>query len=99
MASGLCSVRFVSARLSCGGAGPGAGPASNNSLLVPRAVYSAASAALVLAPGFRRPWRPWVRRVGWMAVTSTLAARAALFLPVWVRARGLAVYMVMFTVR
>jgi MFS family permease len=35
--------------------------------------------------------------LAWMAVTSTLAAQLQLFLRVWVRARGLAVYMVMFT--
>jgi quinol monooxygenase YgiN len=32
-----------------------------------------------------------------MAVTSTLAAELQLFLPVWVRARGLAIYMITFT--
>ena len=32
-----------------------------------------------------------------MAVTTTLAAELQLFLPVWVRARGLAVYMLIFT--
>ena len=35
--------------------------------------------------------------LAWMAVTSTLAAELQLFLPVWVRARGLAVYMLIFT--
>ena len=32
-----------------------------------------------------------------MAATSTLAAELQLFLPAWVRARGLAVYTVIFT--
>jgi MFS family permease len=35
--------------------------------------------------------------VAWMAVTSTLAAELQLFLPVWVRARALAVFMLTFT--
>jgi quinol monooxygenase YgiN len=35
--------------------------------------------------------------LAWMAVTSTLVAELQLFLPTWVRARGLAVYTVTFT--
>ena len=35
--------------------------------------------------------------VAWMAMTSTLAAELQLFLPVWVRARALAVFMLTFT--
>ena len=35
--------------------------------------------------------------VAWMALTSTLAAELQLFLPVWVRARALAVFMLTFT--
>ena len=35
--------------------------------------------------------------LAWMAVTSTLAAELQLFLPAWVRARGLAIYTVTFT--
>jgi MFS family permease len=61
-------------------------------------VYAAASAALVLTPSFPAALVSLVfAGLAWMAVTSTLAAELQLFLPVWVRARGLAVYMVMFT--
>ena len=35
--------------------------------------------------------------LSWTAVISTLIAELQLFLPVWVRARGIAVYMVFFT--
>jgi MFS family permease len=35
--------------------------------------------------------------VAWMAMTSTLAAELQLFLPVWVRARALAAFMLTFT--
>jgi quinol monooxygenase YgiN len=35
--------------------------------------------------------------MAWMAMTSTLAAELQLFLPVWVRARALAVFMLTFT--
>ena len=46
----------------------------------------------------RRPWSILVLAgLAWMAVISTLNAELQLFLPVWVRARGLAVYMVVFT--
>jgi MFS family permease len=72
---------------------------SNNSMLgIAGVVYAAASAGLVLAPGFFAALVILVfAGLAWMAVTSTLAAELQLFLPVWVRARGLAVYMVMFT--
>ena len=35
--------------------------------------------------------------LAWTAVISTLNAELQLFLPVWVRARGLAIYMITFT--
>ena len=35
--------------------------------------------------------------LAWTTVISTLNAELQMFLPVWVRARGLAVYLVMFT--
>ena len=72
---------------------------SNNAMLgAAGVVYAAASAALVLAPGFLAALGILVfAGLAWMAVTTTLAAELQLFLPVWVRARGLAVYMVMFT--
>jgi MFS family permease len=72
---------------------------SNNGMLgVAGVLYAAASAALVLAPGFPAALATLVfAGLAWMAVTTTLAAELQLFLPVWVRARGLAVYMVIFT--
>jgi MFS family permease len=72
---------------------------SNNGMLGAAGVlYAAASAALVLAPGFPAALATLVcAGLAWMAVTSTLAAELQLFLPAWVRARGLAVYMVIFT--
>jgi hypothetical protein len=47
--------------------------------------FLAAIAALVLSG------------LAWMAVTSTLQAELQLMLPAWVRARGVAVYLVTFT--
>ena len=53
---------------------------------------------VVLVPSF---WAAMVVLVfaglAWTAVISTLNAELQLFLPVWVRARGLAIYMVNFT--
>jgi MFS family permease len=61
-------------------------------------VYAAASAVIVLAPGFPAALATLVfAGLAWMAATSTLAAELQLFLPAWVRARGLAVYTVTFT--
>jgi MFS family permease len=72
---------------------------SNNGMLGGAGVlYAAATAALVLTPSFPAALAALVfAGLAWMAVTSTLAAELQLFLPVWVRARGLAVYMVIFT--
>jgi MFS family permease len=61
-------------------------------------LYAAALAAIILAPSFPAALVTLVLAgLAWMAVTSTLAAELQLFLPVWVRARGLAVYVVVFT--
>ena len=61
-------------------------------------VYAAASALIVLVPSFPAALATLVfAGLAWMAVTSTLAAELQLFLPTWVRARGLAVYTVTFT--
>ena len=61
-------------------------------------VYAAASAVIVLVPNFPAALVTLVfAGLAWMAVTSTLAAELQLFLPAWVRARGLAVYTVTFT--
>jgi MFS family permease len=98
MASGPCSARSASARWSVV-LGRVRDRLSNNGMLGAAGVlYAAASAALVLAPGFLAALATLVcAGLAWMAVTSTLAAELQLFLPAWVRARGLAVYMVSFT--
>ena len=75
------------------------GRLSNNGMLgVAGVVYAAASAAIVLTPSFPAALATLVfAGLAWMAATSTLAAELQLFLPAWVRARGLAVYTVIFT--
>jgi hypothetical protein len=61
-------------------------------------VYAAALALIVLVPNFPAALVTLVfAGLAWMSVTSTLAAELQLFLPAWVRARGLAVYTVTFT--
>jgi MFS family permease len=72
---------------------------SNNGMLgAAGVVYAAATAVIVLAPGFPAALATLVfAGLAWMAATSTLAAELQLFLPAWVRARGLAVYTVTFT--
>ena len=63
-------------------------------------LYAAATAVIVLAPGFPAGLATLVfAGLAWMAATSTLAAELQLFLPAWVRARGLAIYTVTFTGR
>jgi MFS family permease len=75
------------------------GRLSNNGMLGGAGVvYAAASAVIVLTPSFPAALATLVfAGLAWMAVTSTLAAELQLFLPAWVRARGLAVYTVIFT--
>jgi MFS family permease len=72
---------------------------TNNGMLgVAGILYAAASAVIVLTPSFPAALATLVfAGLAWMAVTSTLAAELQLFLPAWVRARGLAVYTVIFT--
>jgi MFS family permease len=72
---------------------------SNNGMLGGAGLlYAAATAVIVLAPGFPAALATLVfAGLAWMAATSTLAAELQLFLPSWVRARGLAVYTVTFT--
>ena len=61
-------------------------------------LYAAGLATIVLAPNFGVALVILVfMGLAWTAVISTLNSELALFLPVWVRARGLAVYMVVFT--
>jgi MFS family permease len=71
---------------------------SNGLLTVAGVLYAAASAVIVLTFSFAAALATLVfAGLAWMAVTSTLAAELQLFLPVWVRARGLAIYMITFT--
>ncbi len=61
-------------------------------------LYAAAQAGTVPAPSFPAALTSlMLAGLAWMAVTSTLVAELQLFLPAWVRARGLAVYAVTFT--
>jgi MFS family permease len=60
-------------------------------------LYAAALAAVVAVPSFPVAFAALVfAGLAWMAVTSTLQAELQLVLPVWVRARGLAIYTVTF---
>jgi MFS family permease len=72
---------------------------STNGLLTAAGILSAAaSAVIVLTSSFVAALVTLVfAGLAWMAMTSTLAAELQLFLPVWVRARGLAIYMITFT--
>jgi MFS family permease len=71
---------------------------ANGILAAAGIVYVAVLAGIVLVPNFAAAVATLVLAgLGWMAVTSTLVAELQLFLPGWVRARGLAVYTVTFT--
>jgi MFS family permease len=72
---------------------------STNGLLTAAGVlYAAALAVIVLTFSVPAALATLVLAgVAWMAMTSTLAAELQLFLPVWVRARALAVFMLTFT--
>ena len=72
---------------------------STNGLLgLAGVAYATASAVIVLLPSFVAALATLLLAgLAWMAVTSTLVAELQLFLPAWVRARGLAVYTVIFT--
>jgi MFS family permease len=72
---------------------------STNGLLGAAGIfYAAALAVIVLVPNFPTALVTLVfAGLSWTAVISTLIAELQLFLPVWVRARGIAVYMVIFT--
>src|SRR5215216_3256334 len=60
--------------------------------------YALVLAAIVLTDNFPIALVTLVLAgVAWIAVISTLNAELQLFLPVWVRARGLGIYMVTFT--
>ena len=72
---------------------------STNGLLTPAAlIFSAALVIIVLTNNFFVALTILVfSGLAWTAVLSTLNAELQVFLPVWVRARGLAVYMITFT--
>jgi MFS family permease len=72
---------------------------STNGLLTAAGVlFAAALAMIVLIPSFLAAMAILVfAGLAWTTVISTLNAELQLFLPVWVRARGLAIYMVTFT--
>jgi MFS family permease len=60
-------------------------------------LYAAALAAIVLTPSFAAALTILVfAGLSWMAATSTLQADLQLVLPIWVRARGVAVYAITF---
>jgi MFS family permease len=60
-------------------------------------LYAAALAVIILVPNFLAALATLVLSgMAWMAVTSTLQAELQLILPMWVRARGLAIYTVIF---
>jgi quinol monooxygenase YgiN len=60
-------------------------------------LYAAALAVIVLLPSFPAALTTLVvAGVAWMAATSTLQAELQLVLPVWVRARGVAIYAITF---
>jgi MFS family permease len=72
--------------------------ASTNGMLgMGGVLYAAALAAVVVVPSFPAAVAALVfAGLAWMAVTSTLQAELQLGLPVWVRARSLAIYTVTF---
>ncbi|MDP9382613.1 MAG: MFS transporter, partial [Chloroflexota bacterium] len=71
---------------------------TNGTLGAAVVLYAAAQAGIVLAPNFPAALATLVLAgLSWMAVTSTLVSELQLFLPAWVRARGLAVFTVTFT--
>jgi predicted MFS family arabinose efflux permease len=71
---------------------------SNAMLLIASLVYAAALVALVLVPNAAVILVVLIPTgIAWMAVLSSMNAAMQLFLPAWVRARGLSVYqMVLF---
>ena len=72
---------------------------STNGLLTTAGILFAAALALIVLVSNFFAALPILLFAGlaWTAVISTLIAEMQLFLPVWVRARGLAIYLVTFT--
>jgi MFS family permease len=71
---------------------------STNSILTAAAeLYAAALAVIILVPSFPVALATLLLSgVAWMAMTSTLQAEMLLVLPGWVRARGMALYTMIF---
>jgi predicted MFS family arabinose efflux permease len=71
---------------------------TNGLLTVAGLVFAAALTVIVLISNFFAALATLVfAGLTWTAVISTLIAELQLFLPVWVRARGIAIYLVTFT--
>ena len=71
---------------------------TNGVLAAAGLLYAATLMVIALVPSFLAAIAALVLSgLAWMAVTSTLQAELQLMLPAWVRARGVAVYMVTFT--
>jgi MFS family permease len=71
---------------------------TNGLLTVAGIVFAAALTVIVLTSNFLAALATLVfAGLAWTAVISTLIAELQLFLPVWVRARGIAIYLVTFT--
>ncbi|XVV10211.1 MFS transporter [Actinoplanes sp. CA-131856] len=71
---------------------------ANGMLAAAGTLYAVALALIVVAPGFLAALATLVLAgMAWMAVMSTLNAELQLFLPAWVRARGLGLYLVVIT--
>jgi MFS family permease len=71
---------------------------TNGLLTVAGLVFAAALTMIVLISNFFAALATLVfAGLAWTAVISTLIAELQLFLPVWVRARGIAIYLVTFT--
>jgi MFS family permease len=70
---------------------------TNGTLSAAGVLYAAALAVVVLVPSFPAALATLVLAgLAWMAVTSTLQAELQLVLPTWVRARGFAIFTVIF---
>jgi hypothetical protein len=70
---------------------------STNGILPAASVLYAATLAVMSDPSFAAALAILVLNgLAWMAITSTLQAEMQLVLPAWVRARGMAIYVVIF---
>jgi len=70
---------------------------TNGILLGATVLYAATMAIIIMIPSFAAALATLVLNgLAWMAITSTLQAEMQLVLPAWVRARGMAIYVVIF---